>query len=60
MNTTKRYLFGIISSVLLAVGLARAAEQLDPMSQHLPAADAAITGTAPDSSSECIVDLSDR
>ena len=36
MNTTKRLIFGILSSVLLAVGFAKAADQLDPITQNLP------------------------
>jgi hypothetical protein len=35
MNSTKRFFFGVISTLLLAVGLARAADRLDPMSQSL-------------------------
>ena len=35
MNSTKRLIFGILSSVLLAGGFARAADRLDPMSQSL-------------------------
>lgn len=35
MKTTKRYLFGVISTVLLAAGLVRAADRLDPVSRNL-------------------------
>ena len=31
MNTTKRFLLGVISSLLLAAGFARTADRLDPM-----------------------------
>ncbi len=31
MNTSKRLIFGILSSILLAVGFAKAADRLDPM-----------------------------
>jgi hypothetical protein len=51
MNTTKRFLFGFLSSALLAVGLARAADILDPMSRSLPAAQSK-TGTK--STADCV------
>ena len=35
MKSFKRMSFGIISSLLLTVGLARAAQQVDPLSQTL-------------------------
>jgi hypothetical protein len=35
MKTFKRTSFGIISSLLLAVGLVRAAQQLDPLSKSI-------------------------
>lgn len=35
MKTIKRILLGIASSLLLSVGLARAAQQLDPLTQSL-------------------------
>lgn len=35
MNTTKRLIFGILSSVLLAVGFAKAADQFDPMTRNI-------------------------
>ena len=35
MNTTKRLLLGVFSSLLLAVGFARAADRVDPMSVSL-------------------------
>lgn len=33
MNTPKRYLFGVLSTMLFAVGLARAAERFDPLTR---------------------------
>lgn len=54
-NTIKRFLLGILSSALLAVGLVRAAGHLDPMNHSLPAADAGVHGTAPSTSTECDV-----
>jgi len=35
MNTTKRFLFGVLSSLLLAAGFARAADGFDPMTKTL-------------------------
>jgi hypothetical protein len=35
MNSTKRLVFGLVSTFLLAAGLARAADRFDPMSQSL-------------------------
>ena len=35
MNTTKRLFLGVLSSLLLAIGFARAADRLDPMSSSL-------------------------
>jgi hypothetical protein len=58
MNTTKRFVFGILSSVLLAVGLVRAADSLDPVNASLPPVDIEITDSTPDSSSVC--DYSDE
>ena len=37
MNSTKRLIFGVVSTLLLAVGFVRAADRLDPMSQGLRA-----------------------
>lgn len=37
MKTTKRFLFGLLSSLLLAAGFARAADGLDPMTTNLGA-----------------------
>jgi len=41
MNNKKRYLFGLISTLLLTVGFARAAEHFDPINRT----DAATKGT---------------
>jgi hypothetical protein len=35
MPKTKRFLFGVLSSLLLAAGFVRAADNLDPMSKAL-------------------------
>lgn len=35
MNTTKRLVFGVLASLLLAVGFAKAADRLDPVSRSL-------------------------
>jgi hypothetical protein len=35
MNSTKRLVFGVISSLLLAAGFVRAADRLDPMTNSL-------------------------
>ncbi|HEX2852134.1 MAG TPA: hypothetical protein VHO24_02770 [Opitutaceae bacterium] len=35
MNTTKRLVFGVLASLLLAVGFANAADRLDPMSANI-------------------------
>jgi ABC-type amino acid transport substrate-binding protein len=35
MNTTKRFIFGALASLLLAVGFANAADRLDPMSRSV-------------------------
>ena len=50
MNSTKRFLFGVISSLLLAAGFARAADGLDPMTKSLGNANdnpAAMAATEP-------------
>jgi len=57
MKIIKRFVFGILSSALLAVGLAQAANRFDPMTRSLPPADAQINSLAPDSQSECWIDL---
>lgn len=35
MNSTKRLVFGVISTLLLAAGLARAADRMDPVSRDV-------------------------
>lgn len=57
MNITKRLVLGFASSALLAVGLARAADLFDPMSQSLNGGklQASLKGS-PDSSGMCVVD----
>ena len=35
MNTTKRLIFGVLASLLLAVGFANAADRLDPVSKSV-------------------------
>ena len=47
MKTFKRMAFGIISSLLLTVGLARAAQQLDPLSKSVVADKGANIDVAP-------------
>jgi hypothetical protein len=56
MKNFKRFLFGVLSSLLFATGFVRAASQLDPMSRSLDqtATDSVISG-APDCSSPCDV-----
>ena len=39
MNTTKRFVFGVLSSLLFSAGFVNAADRLDPMSQALPPSD---------------------
>jgi hypothetical protein len=54
MKNLKRLVLGVLSSLLFTIGFARAADQLDPMSQSLPQInpDAAMSG-APDCSTLC-------
>jgi hypothetical protein len=54
MKNLKRLVFGALSSLLFTIGFARAADQLDPMSQSLPQVntDSAISG-APDCTTLC-------
>jgi hypothetical protein len=55
-HTVKRFVFGILSSALLAVGLVRAADRLDPVSQSVSPTEAVLKGGAiPGTSSECDV-----
>jgi hypothetical protein len=44
MNTTKRLVFGVLASLLLAVGFAQAANRLDPVSLSV----GAINGVLPE------------
>ena len=46
MNTTKRLLLGVISSLLLAIGFARAADRLDPMSSSLAVSSNTVNATS--------------
>lgn len=46
MKNTKRFILGVLSSVLLAVGFVQAAEKLDPVSNDVTAE---VVGSAPDS-----------
>ena len=59
-NTFKRFLFGMFSSALLAVGFVRAADRFDPISHSVPAPDAVINGAVPGSTTECDVVLNVR
>jgi hypothetical protein len=52
-NSTKRFALGFLSSLLLAVGLARAADLLDPINHSLRAGDVVISDAAPGTVSEC-------
>ena len=48
MNSTKRLVFGVLSSLLLAGGFARAADRLDPMTQSLrPTASDVVVSDGP-------------
>jgi hypothetical protein len=58
MNNIKRFLFGILSSALFAVGLVRSADRLDPMTRSLPESQSAIRAVASDTESECWIDVS--
>lgn len=53
MKNTLRFVLGLTSTALLAMGLARAADRLDPINQNLPATGAALSGTAPNCTTEC-------
>lgn len=47
MNKTKRFFYGVLSSLLLAAGFARAADGLDPMTKTLGAdASSPVASTA--------------
>jgi hypothetical protein len=65
MKTTKRYFFGLVSSLLLAAGLARAADRFDPMSNSLASdASGSVVRSSPDSASDtsqdCWVDVNSQ
>lgn len=53
MKATTRFLLGVVSSALFAVGFARIANQLDPMTLSLPGVNESIDGSAPHTTSEC-------
>jgi len=55
MKTIHRFLLGVVSTALLALGLTRAADRLDPVNRSLPAIDSTISGTAPTCTTECFV-----
>ena len=50
MNTIKRLILGSLSSILLAIGFARAADYLDPITQSLHATS---NGLAPRPAQNC-------
>jgi hypothetical protein len=56
MNSFKRFLFGILSSALFAVGLARAGDAMDPVSRGLTATNSTIQKSAPDSGTATWID----
>lgn len=54
MNTTKRLMFGVLASLLLAVGFAQAADRLDPMSQSVKSTiNGVMDGPGPSCTSPC-------
>lgn len=59
MKTIVRFLLGVASSALLAAGLVRAADRLDPVNQSLPAVGTTTTGSAPTCISECFFTTKD-
>lgn len=52
MNTTKRFIYGILSSALLAVGLVRAADLFDPMNLSLSESPSSLASSAPNTISQ--------
>lgn len=52
MKNIKRWFLGFCSSLLLAVGLVRAADKLDPMNQDFTANDSVIS-SSPDTTNAC-------
>lgn len=55
MKNFKRLLLGVLSSLLFAAGFARAASQLDPMSQSLNQTNDSVISGAPDCGTLCDV-----
>ena len=56
MKTLNRLVLGVLSSLLLAAGFVRAADQMDPISRSLPKNEGSmVTSTAPDCSQNCDV-----
>ena len=55
MKNLKRYILGALSTLLFAIGFARAADQLDPMSKSVSGNTDTLLAGAPDSSSYCDV-----
>lgn len=53
MKSIIRFVFGAVSSALLALGLVRAADLIDPMNLSLPAVGTTTTGSAPSCTVEC-------
>lgn len=54
MKNLSRFIFGVLSSLLFAVGFARAADQLDPMSLgRATAGTETVISAAPDCVSSC-------
>lgn len=54
MKNLKRLVFGVLSSLLLAVGFVQAADHLDPMSRSLSTnPENVVTSSAPDCGGNC-------
>lgn len=57
MKNLKRFVFGVLSSLLLAVGFVQAADHLDPMTRSLSMnQENSVTSSAPDCSGNCDFD----
>ena len=52
MHTIQRFLLGILSSALFAVGFARAADRLDPVNDNSATGMTVVSKSAPDSATE--------
>ncbi len=52
MKNTQRWFLGLCSTLLLAAGLARAADKLDPMNQDL-SANGSVISSSPDTVNAC-------